>query len=57
MKYIKLKCITYDCRCEFLVALDEWYMQKYDGKIHEYYICPVCEGMIFPEDNCVVEIQ
>lgn len=56
MKYIKLKCNENDCRCEFLVALDDWYMKDYEGKIHEYYCCPICEGMVFSEDNCIIEL-
>jgi hypothetical protein len=56
MKYIRLKCNEYDCRCEFLIALDNWYIQDYDGEIHKYYSCPICEGMVFSEDNCVIEL-
>ena len=56
MKYIKLKCNEHGCMCEFLVALNDWYMKDYEGKVHEWYVCPICEGMVFTEEDCVIEI-
>jgi len=56
MKYIKLKCNTYDCKCQFLIAMDDWHKEEYSGEIHEYYSCPICEGMVRPDDDCVIDL-
>jgi len=60
MKYIKLQCDSCcGCKIKFLIALDDWYQEEYNGKIQEYYVCPICESMIFVEDkdNCIIEIN
>ena len=59
MKYIKLKCDSYNCETEFLIAINEWYNREYEEKIHEYYVCPICESMVFVDnkENCIVDIN
>lgn len=44
-QFVKLYCDNYDCDTHVLVSL------KDDENISDYYICPVCEGMIFKDDN------
>ena len=56
VKYIKLRCNSYDCRTEFLIALDNWYQKEFNGEVHDYYSCPICEDMVYSEGDCIVEL-
>ena len=57
MKYIKLKCEEYDCETEFLIALNDWYNKEYSGKILDFYTCPICDSLVFADENNIVEIE
>lgn len=57
MKYIKLKCNGCSCKAESLIAMNEWYIEEYGDKVNNFYTCPICEDMIFPEDDCIVIIS
>jgi hypothetical protein len=43
-KYFKLYCDRHHCNTEFLVA-------KQKDRTPEYFICPVCEGLVFIDDE------
>jgi endogenous inhibitor of DNA gyrase (YacG/DUF329 family) len=50
MEYLKLQCDTHDCKCSFLVALDEWYSESYGGSIPEIFTCPICGHGVWVEE-------
>lgn len=47
MKYLKLKCDRYDCRCVTLIEINEWFKEAHPNGLPEYFICPDCEGIIW----------
>ena len=49
-KYIKLRCDKHHCDTDFLVKINDEFVQ-------DFYCCPICNGMvfIFGEEN-IVEI-
>jgi len=54
MKYIKLKCNTYDCEAEFFIVLNDWYNKEFDGKIQDFYIC---NSLVHTDKNdCIFEM-
>jgi hypothetical protein len=56
MKYIKLKCDHYDCQTKFLIAMNDWYIKEHGNIVDDYYICPVCESVVFILDDCLIDI-
>ena len=56
MKYIKIQCDKYDCEAKFLIAMDNWYIKEYGNVIHEWYICPICEGIAHTKEGCIIEL-
>lgn len=53
LKYLKLFCDRHHCDTEFLIKAKE-------DDIHEYYICPVCEAMVWiheEDEKCFVDVE
>ena len=48
MKYIKLHCDRHHCGADFSVKINN------DG-VHGYYICPICEGLVWVDEKDVIE--
>lgn len=48
MKYIKLHCDRYHCGTDFSVKAN-------NDEVHEYYICPVCEGLVWVDESDIIK--
>lgn len=56
MKHIYLKCDRHGCEMSFLIVMNDWYNQEYEGEVRGWYICPNCGGLVWTDDDCIVEI-
>ena len=57
MRYIKLKCEQYDCEAEILIVINDWYNKEFEGRIQDFYICPICNSLVHPnKEDCIIEI-
>jgi len=56
MRYIKLKCEQYDCEAEILIVINDWYNKEFEGRIQDFYICPIYNSLVHPDkEDCIIE--